>query len=320
MARRVPTITIPDLTGKLAVVTGGSDGLGLLIAGRLAAAGADVILPVRNQGKGAAAVAKIKAVTPGATVTTRDLDLSSLESVRELSIGLIAEGRPINVLINNAGLMNPPSRQTTKDGFELQDGTNHLGHFALVGRLIPLLRQGHARVTTQTSISAGYNAINWDDLQWEKRWNSDRAYSQSKISNLQFALELNRRSEALGWGITSNASHPGIALTNLLAARPELGRTHNTLINQVVRHTARYGIISQTAEGGILPALYAATHEKARGGVLYGPSGVLHLAGAPAEQKPYRASTKPGEAERTWTIAEQLTGVTFPAMHHPALH
>lgn len=315
MARRVPSITIPDLTGNLAVVTGGSDGLGLLIAGRLAAAGAEVILPVRNPGKGAAAVAKIKATTPGALVTTRDLDLSSLESVRQLGAGLIAEGRPINVLINNAGLMNPPSRQTTKDGFELQYGTNHLGHFALVGRLMPLLQQGHARVTTQTSISAGYNAINWDDLQWEKKWNTDRAYSQSKISNLQFALELNRRSEAFGWGITSNASHPGIALTNLLAARPELGRTHNTMINRVVRRTAKYGIISQTAESGSLPALYAATQQQARGGVLYGPSGVLHLAGAPAEQKPYRAATRPGEVERTWKIAEDLTGVSFPATH-----
>ena len=318
MARRVPTITIPDLSGNLAVVTGGSDGLGLLIAGRLTAAGAEVILPVRNPAKGAAAVTAIKATTPKAVVTTRDLDLSSLESVRELSVGLFAEGRPINVLINNAGVMNPPSRQRTKDGFELQYGTNHLGHFALVGHLMPLLQEGRARVTTQTSISAGYNAINWEDLQWEKRWNSDRAYSQSKISNLQFALELNRRSEALGWGITSNASHPGIALTNLLAARPELGRTHNTLINRVVRRTAKYGIISQTAEGGTLPALYAATHQQARGGALYGPSGPLHLAGAPAEQKPYRASTKPGEVERTWTIAEHLTGVIFPTMHQPA--
>ena len=317
MARRTPEITVPDLTGRLAVVTGGSDGLGLALARRLAAAGAEVVLPVRNPAKGEAAVAAIEAAAPGARVSTRELDLSSLSSlasVRRLGERLGEEGRPVHVLVDNAGLMNPPSRQVTADGFELRYGTNHLGHFALVAALMPLLRAGAARVTTQTSVSAGYHAINWDDPQWEQRWDADRAYSQSKISDLQFALELDRRSAAGGWGITSNASHPGIALTNLLAARPGVGRTRPTPIDRVVRATARYGVVSQTVEAAILPILYAATSPQARGGALYGPRGLLHLADAPAEQKPYRASTRPGEAQRTRAVAEQLTGATFPVV------
>lgn len=198
-----------DLTGKLAVVTGASDGVGLGLAARLAEAGAEVVMPVRNRGKGAAAIERILRQVPGATVSLRDMDLSSLSSVAALGETLRAEGRPIHLLINNAGVMTPPQRQVTADGFELQFGSNHLGHFALVAHLLPLLRAGHARVTSQISVAANENAINWDDLNWERSYHGRRAYSQSKISFGLFGLELDRRSRSGGWGISSNISHRG---------------------------------------------------------------------------------------------------------------
>jgi NAD(P)-dependent dehydrogenase (short-subunit alcohol dehydrogenase family) len=182
-----PDITVPSLTGKLALVTGGSDGIGLGLARRLAEAGAEVILPVRNPEKGAAAVDKITAAVPGAKVTTRMLDLSSLASVAALGETIIGEDRPINILINNAGVMTPPTRRVTKDGYELQFATNHLGHFALTAHLLPLLRARRARVTTQIALApnqnaANQNAVNWDDLQWDKSYNSRQSYSSSKIA------------------------------------------------------------------------------------------------------------------------------------------
>jgi NAD(P)-dependent dehydrogenase (short-subunit alcohol dehydrogenase family) len=311
MPRTLPDVTVPDLSGKLAVVTGASDGIGLGLAGRLAAAGAEVLMPVRNLAKGTAAVARLKAANPRANISTRELDLSSLASVAALAETLTAEGRPINILVNNAGIMEPPARQTSADGFELQFATNHLGHFALVARLLPLLRAGNARVTTQSSISAAQYGINWDDLQWEKRYVAIRAYSQSKIANVHFGLELDRRSRAGGWGITSNVSHPGLTATNLLASHPELGRPRDTTIVRLVRRLSRRGFLAQTVAEGLLPALYAATGPAATGGVFYGPRGFLHLAGAPAQQKVYKASSKPGEAQRTWTVSEHLTGVSF---------
>lgn len=210
MAQEAPDIRVPDLTGRLALVTGASDGVGLGLAARLAAAGAEVVMPVRNRRKGEAALAEIRRRHPRAAVSLRDLDLSSLTSVAELADQLAAEGRPIHVLVNNAGVMTPPERQVTEDGFELQLGTNHLGHVALVARLLPLLRAGKARVTSQISIAADRHSINWDDLQWERRYSGNQAYSQSKIAFGLFGLELERRSRANGWGITSNLSHPGV--------------------------------------------------------------------------------------------------------------
>ena len=221
-------IAVPDLTGKRALVTGASDGMGLGIAERLAAAGAEVVLPVRNPRKGEAAIARIRQGVPAAKVSLRSLDLSSLESVAALGDTLREEGHPIHILVNNAGVMTPPDRQVTADGFELQFGTNHLGHFALVARLLPLLQAGRAHVTSQISIAARRGAIHWDDLNWERRYVGQRAYSQSKIAYGLFGLERDRRSRAEGWGITSNLSHPGVAPTNLLAARPELDRSEDT--------------------------------------------------------------------------------------------
>lgn len=310
MARKTDVI-VPDLGGRLAIVTGASDGIGFGLAGRLAAAGAEVILPVRNAEKGRSALDRIRDAVPGARVGTRRLDLSSLQSVADLAGALLAEGRPIHILINNAGVMNPPSRQTTVDGFELQWGTNHLGHFALTARLLPLLRAGNARVTTQSSISARSNAINWDDPNFEKSYSAARAYSQSKIANLMFALELDRRSDHGGWGITSNAAHPGVTATNLLAAQPHMGRTTDTVSVRVIRSLARTGLLTQTVDQGMLPALYAATNPAAEGGKFYGPKGFQHLTGAPAEQEVYAPARDMAEAARLWSLSEQLVGMPF---------
>jgi NAD(P)-dependent dehydrogenase (short-subunit alcohol dehydrogenase family) len=314
MARTRPDITVPDLSGKLAVVTGASDGVGLGLATRLAAAGAEVVMPVRNARKGEAAIARIRQEHPDAALSLRDLDLSSLRSVAALGATLLGENRPIHVLVNNAGVMTPPERQTTADGFELQFGSNHLGHFALVAHLLPLLRAGHARVTSQISVAANENTINWDDLNWERSYSGRRAYSQSKIAFGMFGLELDRRSQAAGWGITSNLAHPGVAPTNLLAARPEVGRARDTMGVRVIRALSRRGILLGTVETALLPALLAATSPDARGGRLYGPSGLGHLSGAPAEQDVYSRLRGEDDAARVWKISENLTGVSFPAV------
>lgn len=311
MPRKTIDITVPDLTGKRAVVTGASDGIGLGLATRLAGAGAEVLLPVRNPHKGEAALAAIRQAAPHANVSLRELDLSSLASVAALGETLREEGRPIHILVNNAGVMTPPDRQTTADGFELQLGTNHLGHFALVAHLLPLLRAGHARVTSQVSVAANQNAINWDDLNWEHSYDGMKAYSQSKIAFGLFGLELDRRSQANGWGITSNLAHPGVAPTNLLAARPEVGRDKDTMGVRLIRALSARGIVVGTVHTAKLPALYAATSPDAERGGFYGPRGPGHMGGPPAEQKLYSRLRSTEEAQRVWQISEELTRVPF---------
>jgi NAD(P)-dependent dehydrogenase (short-subunit alcohol dehydrogenase family) len=312
MPRTLPDITVPDLTGKLALVTGASDGLGLALAERLARAGADLLLPVRNQAKGAAAADRIRAAAPEATIAVRTLDLSSLASVAALADELIAAARPVDILINNAGIMTPPSRLQSEDGFELQLATNHLGHFALTARILPLLRAGHARVTTQASVAANQHGVSWDDLQWEKSYSKNKAYSSSKIAVALFGMHLDRVSRTRGWGITSNVAHPGVSATNLLASQPEMGRTGDTLAVRVIRRVATTRIpLTQTAAEGILPALYAATSPVAHGGRFYGPSGPMQLTGPPTERKPYKYIADEQDAERMWRVSEQLTGVRW---------
>lgn len=312
MPRRGISVTVPDLSGKRAVVTGASDGMGLGIASRLAAAGAEVLMPVRNRVKGERAIARIRETVPTADVGLRDLDLSSLASVEALGQDLRDDGKPIHILINNAGVMTPPDRQVTSDGLELQFGSNYLGHFALVAHLLPLLREGKARVTSQISVAANRGSINWDDLNWEKSYNGMAAYSQSKIAFGLFALELNRRSQANKWGLSSNLAHPGVAPTNLLAARPELGRSHDTLGRKLVQALSNRGILMGTVETAGLPALMAATSPEAKAGALYGPSGPGHLGGPPAEQPLYSRLRSTEEATRLWSSSEQLTNVAFP--------
>jgi NAD(P)-dependent dehydrogenase (short-subunit alcohol dehydrogenase family) len=311
MPRRPIDITVPDLAGKRAVVTGASDGIGLNLAARLAAAGAEVLLPVRNVGKGKVAISEIRRRTPAANLSLRELDLSSLASVAALGETLRGEGRPIHILINNAGVMTPPNRQTTTDGYELQFGTNHLGHFALVAHLLALLRAGNARVTSQISVAANSGAINWADLNWERSYDGMRAYSQSKIAFGLFGLELDRRSQAGGWGIMSNLSHPGVAPTNLLAARPELGRDKDTSGRRIIRALSNRGLLLGTVETATLPALLAATSHDAKHGGFYGPRGPGRVGGPPGEQKLYSRLCSADEAHRVWQVSENLT-VPFP--------
>lgn len=313
MTRTPHDVDVPDQPGRLALVTGASDGLGFELARRLARAGAELLLPVRNEEKGRAAATRIKDETPGAAISVRRLDLASLRSVARLGDELLGEGRPIELLVLNAGIMRPPNRMETEDGFELQLATNHLGHFALAGRLLPLLRAGRARVTTQSSVAAGQHGMPWDDLQWAGRYHSAKAYSSSKIAVSLFGLHLDRLSGGRGWGISSNVAHPGISATNLLAARPDLGRDGDTFGARVIRRLAASRLpLATTPSEGALPALYAATHPDAVGGAFYGPGGLSHLTGAPARQRPYRQIADERDAERLWKVSEELTGVRWP--------
>nr|WP_296769407.1 SDR family oxidoreductase [Rhodococcus sp. (in: high G+C Gram-positive bacteria)] len=292
-----------DLTGRLAVVTGASDGIGRAIATRLAAAGAEVVMPVRNPAKGAHAAEQIRSAVPGAAVSTRELDLSSLQSISALVSQLVDEDRPINILVNNAGVMTPPRRQVTQDGFELQFGTNHLGHFALTLGLLPLLRDGGARVTSQSSIAARSGEIHWDDPNWERSYDVNKAYSQSKIAVGLFARELDRRSKENGWGITSNIAHPGISPTNLLAAQPGMGRDKETVARRVVGALSRVGVVG-SVDSAALPAVVAAAGVHAVGDEFYGPTRVI--SGPPAVRSLWKPLTDMNDARRLWGLSEGL--------------
>ncbi|MEW1589657.1 SDR family oxidoreductase [Micromonospora vinacea] len=311
MARHID-LTMPDLSGKLAVVTGASDGIGFVIASRLAQAGAEVIMPVRNPAKGQQAADRIRSLAPEAKISTRALDLSSLTSVAALTSQLVDEGRPVNILINNAGVMNPPTRQLTRDGFELQFGTNHLGHFAFTQGLLPLLRQGRGRVTHQTSVAARSGAVNWDDINWEHGYDAMKAYAQSKIAVGLFARELQNRSAAAGWGITSNLSHPGVSPTNLLAAQPGMGRAKDTASVRIIRLMSRLGVAGTVASAA-LPALLAATGPDSRGGQFFGPKGLGDVGGAPAQRELWAPLRSDDDAHRLWEVSERLVGVPFSA-------
>jgi NAD(P)-dependent dehydrogenase (short-subunit alcohol dehydrogenase family) len=308
-------VTVPDLSGKLAVVTGANSGLGLGLATRLSAAGADVIMAIRNRAKGETAVEQIRATVPNAKLTIKSLDLSSLASVKALGEELTAEGRPIDILINNAGVMQPPNRETTADGFELQFGSNHLGHFALTGHLLPLLRAAsRPRVTSLSSIAARTGGINFDDLQWEKSYNPTKAYSQSKSANLMFAIEFDRRSRQGGWGVVSNAAHPGLCKTNLQLSGPSQGKNSPTLLERFYRVSRQLTpFMWQEIDEGILPALYAATSPEAKGEAFYGPHGFLELAGGGVtDAKILDRARNEADCRRLWEISEQLTGVRYP--------
>jgi len=308
--------TVPDLTGKLAIVTGANSGLGFGLAKRLSAAGADVVMAIRNRAKGEAAIEEIRATVPDAKLSIKPLDLASLASVAALGEQLNAEGRPIDILINNAGVMTPPERDTTADGFELQFGSNHLGHFALTAHLLPLLRAAERpRVVSLSSLAASMNAkIHFDDPQFEKSYQPMPAYAQSKIAVLMFARELNRRSREAGWGILSNAAHPGLTKTNLQISGPSLGRTTPALMERVYTTSWRWApFMWQEIDDGILPALYAAASPGAEGGAFYGPRGLLEGAGGgvkPARVPP--RARNDADARRLWELSEKLTGVSYP--------
>ncbi|OBK17199.1 SDR family oxidoreductase [Mycobacterium asiaticum] len=310
--------TVPDLTGKLAVVTGSNSGLGFGLAKRLSAAGADVVMAIRNRAKGEAAIEEIRSSVPDAKLSIRPLDLSSLASVSALGEQLNADGRPIDILINNAGVMTPPERDTTSDGFELQFGSNHLGHFALTGHVLPLLRAAQgARVVSLSSLAARRGRIHFDDPQFEKSYSSMSAYGQSKLAVLMFALELDRRSRRAGWGIVSNAAHPGLTKTNLQISGPSHGRQKPAVMQRFYTTSWRFTpFLWQEIDEGILPALYAAVTPQADGGAYYGPRGFYEAAGGGVTEAkvPARAANE-ADCQRLWEISERLTGVSFPTQN-----
>ncbi len=296
---------IPNQSGRIALITG-PGGLGFETALGLAGAGARVILAGRNAEKGAAAVAAVKAQAPSAEVDFAPLDLASLGSVESCAARLMETLPRLDILINNAGVMAPPKRQETADGFELQFGVNYLGHFALTARLLPLLRRGdRPRVVSLSSIAHRIGAIHFEDLEWRRRYSAWESYGQSKLGMLMFALELQRRSDAAGWGLGSFAAHPGIAHTELIANGPA-PRGVLAALNQMVQP-----VLSQSAAQGALPTLFAATAVGAISGGYYGPDGVLELQGSPAPAKIASKAERRDTAARLWQESERLTSLRF---------
>jgi len=295
---------VPGQQGRLAVVTGANTGLGFETAQVLAARGASVVLAVRDIEKGKRAAARIAGTAPGANVMVQPLDLTSLDSIRAAADELRAKHPSIDLLINNAGVMFTP-KQTTHDGFELQFGTNHLGHFALTGLLLDqLLAVPGSRVVTVSSIAHRLQArINFDDLQSERSYRRVAAYGQSKLANLLFTYELQRRLSAAGTTIAV-AAHPGLAATELTRNTPPIA-------------TFSYALVSQTAAMGALPILRAATDPGVLGGQYYGPGGFFGARGYPKLAHSSRQSHDTAIQRRLWTVSEALTGVTFPAALRP---
>lgn len=306
---RWTTDDIPDLTGKLAVVTGATGGLGLETALALAGKGAEVVLAGRNPAKGADALARIRSTFPDALLRFESVDLASLADVAAFADRMLAEGRPIDILINNAGVMALPRRQTTVDGHEMQLGTNYLSHFALTARLLPLLTAGKARVVQLASIAHKGGRIRLDDLNYTQGYRAWPVYQQSKLAMLMFALELQRRSDARGWGLTSVAAHPGFARTDLIANGPAQGG--GSLFGAVTR--ALEGLVSHSASDGALPILMAATAPDVTPGGYYGPQGFMDLKGQPGVAAVRPQALDRAVASALWDRSEQLTGVAFPA-------
>jgi NAD(P)-dependent dehydrogenase (short-subunit alcohol dehydrogenase family) len=288
---------IPDQAGRVAVVTGSNSGIGYETARALAARGARVVLACRNEAKGRDAEARIQRAVSGAEARFEPLDLGSLDSVRAFAEKLLAAEPRLDLLINNAGVMMPPYGRTA-DGFETQLGTNHLGHFALTGRLLEALRRTpRARVVTVSSLAHFAGRIAFDDLQSERRYNPTLAYGQSKLANLLFTRELQRRLEAAGVDALAAAAHPGSTRTDL--------QRHSGMMEAIVR------VFSQSAPEGALPTLYAATAPDVRGGEYFGPSGFMECFGPPKRARSTARSRDPELARRLWDVSEQLTGVRY---------
>ena len=294
---------IPDQTGRTAVVTGANSGLGLETARELARHGATVVLACRDTAKGERALEDIQSSAPAAELELAALDLGSLQDVQAFAEHIAERGTGIDLLINNAGVMAPPRRQTS-DGFELQMGTNVLGHFALTGQLIGQMQgRADARVVTLSSNAHKFGRIKFDDLQSERRYNRWVAYGQSKLADLMLALELDRRLQASGSSVKSLAAHPGYAATNLQsAAAPAIDRWGMKITNVLV---------AQNAAMGALPSLYAATEPSLPGGIYVGPGGIGEMRGHPRIVSPSRSALDPEAAARLWQAAEELTGVSF---------
>lgn len=295
---------VPDQTGRTAIVTGSNTGLGFETARVLAEHGARLVLAVRNTEKGEEAASAIRSTTPGADVTIQPLDLGSLDSVRAAADELRAAHPRIDLLINNAGLMYPP-KGTTDDGFELQFGTNHLGHFALTGLLLDhLLPVQGSRVVVVASIAHRIRAgIHFDDLQWEHGYQRVDAYGQSKLANLMFAYELQRRLAAKQEQTIAVAAHPGISNTELMRHVPGANLPGFTKVA---------GLVTNTPAKGALGSLRAATDPAVTGGQYYGPDGFKELFGHPVLVTSSKQSHDEAIQDRLWSVSEELTGVTYP--------
>jgi NAD(P)-dependent dehydrogenase (short-subunit alcohol dehydrogenase family) len=291
---------VPGQQGRLAVVSGANTGLGFETARVLATRGAAVVLAVRDLEKGKQAAARIASTAPGANVMVQRLDLTSLDSIRAAAGELRAMHPRIDLLINNAGVMYPP-KQTTRDGFELQFGTNHLGHFALTGLLLErMLPVPGSRVVTVSSIGHRIQArIHFDDLQWERSYSRVGAYGQSKLANLMFTYELQRRLAAAHAQTIADAAHPGFAATELMRHLPAALAVPAPLVGQ-------------PPAIGALATLRAATDPGVLGGQYYGPAGFFGTRGYPKLAKSSRQSRDTDIQRRLWTVSEELTGVTFP--------
>ena len=290
---------IPDQHGRTVVITGANSGIGLEAARYLAARGAQVVLACRDEGKAAAAAAAIAAGVPGAEAETLALDLSSLESVRSAAAEIRSRYPRLDLLVNNAGVMMPPLSRTA-DGFELQFGTNHLGHFALTGLVLPsLLGVPGSRVVTVSSNGHKVGRIRFDDLQWEHGYRRMGAYAQSKLANLLFTYELQRRLAAAAAPTIAVAAHPGTSDTALVRHLPAFAQLGSRLAP------------NQGAAMGALPTLRAATDPAVAGGDYYGPAGLGEFAGPPRLVRSSSRSHDEAAQRRLWSVSEELTGVTF---------
>jgi NAD(P)-dependent dehydrogenase (short-subunit alcohol dehydrogenase family) len=299
---------MPDQSGRIAIVTGGNSGLGYETALALARKGTHVIVAGRNREKVKAACSALTAQAPGAAVEPMTLDLANLGAIADFAGDYRARHTKLDLLINNAGLMATP-RLETADGFEMQLGVNHLGHFALTGRLLDLLLGTPGSRVVTVSSGVGYRGrINFDDLQGERTYSRFGAYAQSKLANFLFAIELERRFRGWAGDVSSLAAHPGYAATNLQASSADANRSR--LEGGAYRVLNK--LVAQGADMGALPQLYAAAAPQARGGEVYGPDR-LGMRGYPMRVNPPPAATDPVTAARLWEISEQLTGVRYPA-------
>jgi NAD(P)-dependent dehydrogenase (short-subunit alcohol dehydrogenase family) len=298
---------IPDQTGRTVLITGANSGLGLRSAEALARAGAEVLLACRNPKKAADALEAVAACATGSKPSVISLDLADLSSI-EAAAGEVADRVDhLDVLMNNAGVMAIPLRRTADD-FEMQFGTNHLGHFALTGHLLPLLlAASNPRVVSTSSQAHRIGKMRWDDIQWRNRYSKWMAYGQSKLANLLFAFELDRRAKSEGSDLTAVAAHPGYASTHLQAAGPEMAG--NSLMGRVMNFGN--SIVAQSDAEGALPQLYAATMPEVRGGEYYGPSGPFEMRGAPKQVGRTGAARDATAAHRLWELSEQETGVSY---------
>ncbi len=300
------TADIPPLSGRTAVITGATGGLGYETALALAGAGAPVVLTGRNDAKGRDALERIHRQVPDAKISYETLDLASLASVADFAARFAVGHRSLDLLINNAGVMALPKWQQTSDGFDMQFGTIYLGHYALTAHLLPLLRRGNQpRVVNLSSLAHRSGTIDFDDLQGAKSYNPFKAYCQSKLAMLMFALELQRRSNAAGWGLMSNAAHPGYALTDLIANGPGT----SGLMGYLGRLLQPFA--SHSAAAGALPTLFAATSPAAKAAGYYGPNGFYELKGPPAPARIMPRAKDAAVAARLWDVSATLTGVSF---------